>query len=432
MAVTVRTNYSLTLDEAEAGPEFLLEDDFTGSDGAPPDTAKWFTRLLFGTGSVTIESNRLRTVGDTGGSNPVAISQASVSDFEWTVRAVYSTLTSRTPEFYYRTGRSIMDGTMGDGYVLQLSSGSGGTATLYTYSVYSSIAAVGDTALNGASVDMWFKFRIVGDNHKIRWWADGAGEPGTWQIDATHSTWGGGHLGVGQFSTAPTDWDDVTVEDLGPEPPLAARWHSLGASRHLGVTGLASSDATFCSWFRVRTGGTTDGAMFGVDDGSANYYTVGLSSTTIRVARTSGGDYNTGFTPTADVWYFLSVNYVTGTGVTTVRVTPEGGSTTTFTSGAGSGPGNHNLWFPGNGYGGTWDNDFANLKVWAADLDGGELATEMAHARAQRTSNLVAEYSYYDGIPAIIQADLSGNGHHLETQASRAVPYPITGPAIDL
>lgn len=409
----------------------LIADTFTGTNGAAWNTSTWgSTRDATGSGTVTIQSNGGQM---TGGGRLVAMSNVAVTDFELTVKGSWNTLTSKNPEIGWRVGSSLASGTPSNGYVIQLGTGSGGNVQMYRIGGYNTVgSAVTDTALNGASVSFWFKVRCVGTNHKVRWWPVGNAEPGTWQIDQTDATYTGGKIMLSNWSSATTTWDDLSVTDLsGIATPKSARWQAtLYGGYARTATGFTSSDLTFCFWAMRRSNSAASNVL-AVDNNGATFWMVGCAAAgnALSVFRTSG-DYSTGFTWALNTWHHVGVTTVTSTGITTVRITPEGGATTTATSASGTVPTNLTLSL-GEAFSAGIDGDIANLKIWTAALSAGEITTEMGHYRAQRTSNLWGEYSFYNGVDKIVLTDLSGNGRDLSQRnpTTKNSPFTSTGPA---
>jgi hypothetical protein len=57
----------------------------------------------------------------------------------------------------------------------------------------------------------WFKVRVVGNRHQVRWWTVGNSEPGTWQLDANDSTYTTGAFGLRTYGGTNLEFDDLTI-----------------------------------------------------------------------------------------------------------------------------------------------------------------------------------------------------------------------------
>lgn len=64
-----------------------------------------------------------------------------------------------------------------------------------------------------AGVDYWVRFRINGTSVRARFWADGGGEPGTWNVDSTDSTVSG--AGWSGLSIYTNSGAGATIKQVG-------------------------------------------------------------------------------------------------------------------------------------------------------------------------------------------------------------------------
>jgi hypothetical protein len=181
----------------------LLADDFTGTDGAAWNSTRWPTTI--GT-TVNISTNR----GHVAGNPAKAFSALTVTDFELVVKGQWANLTGKAPEIGWRVNSPFANPT-GAGYAVQIDSTSGGKATMYKVPGYTVVAAGTVSATLAGPTAVWFRIRVVGTNHKIRWWADGGSEGSTWLIDLTDATTASGRVYLGSWSNGDTYWDDLTV-----------------------------------------------------------------------------------------------------------------------------------------------------------------------------------------------------------------------------
>lgn len=196
----------------EAPPaEYLLEDAFTGTDGASWDATKWPTQRAVGesggvvSSDILIDANR----GRINGGRRFAMSAVSVTDFELLVKRQGSSV--GYPEIGYRIGAGITSGTPNNGYALQFVAVDG-PFRLFKIDSYSIIADISSAGFTGTTTT-WFRIRVVGPNHKIRWWLDGSAEPSTWQIDVTDTSYTSGKIMLGNWGG--THYlDDLQVTDL--------------------------------------------------------------------------------------------------------------------------------------------------------------------------------------------------------------------------
>ena len=191
-------------------PAFILEDDFTGTDGAAWNASKWeYQRDPSGSGTVTIQSNTGRV---TGGGRPLAISAITVTDFELLVKINWANITDKYVEIGWRIGTNLSSGAPHLGYAVQIHEGY--DVRMFLIDAYTPMGStVSDTSLYGAKT-VWVRVQSVGSNHKVRWWHDGSGEPGTWQMERTDATYTTGRLMLGAFTPTAVNYDSLQVTAL--------------------------------------------------------------------------------------------------------------------------------------------------------------------------------------------------------------------------
>lgn len=59
----------------------------------------------------------------------------------------------------------------------------------------------------------WLRFNLVSTNLKLKFWADGSSEPGSWTVTTTDSSLTSGGYGLGSDATGSTSFDSLTVTD---------------------------------------------------------------------------------------------------------------------------------------------------------------------------------------------------------------------------
>ncbi len=213
----------------------ILSDAFTGTNGDAWNASNWTTRVEGATGSATIQTNRGRLNPLTGAYTKVialaAPASGTVDDFDVTFSWADGTTGEQYLDWYYRVTTNVATGIPASCFlvsvdhsgdqVLICSIDSGGTlstgVTVFT-------AGLSDTARH------WMRVRVVGTQHKVKWWNDGSGEPGTWQIDETDPDAGGwttGRVLLAQTNGASgtsrnADFDDFSLDDLITTDPAPA------------------------------------------------------------------------------------------------------------------------------------------------------------------------------------------------------------------
>ena len=394
-------------------PAYLLEDTWTGSNGAAWNTTRWpQTRG----GTVDIQSNAGRL---TAGGRPLAFTEVTATDFELLVKGTWNTLSGINPEIGWRFSQNIASSDPNAGYAIQMG---GSTVTLYRLSGYSSVASAGSSGLN-VNGSFWFRINVVGTTHKVRWWATSGSEPGTWQINTTNSNYEGGRFLLTNWGSGTATWDDLQITDLGPTGNLAARWYSTFTGKmSASASAISGSDFTICGWFRYELA-SVQMTVASFSTGPAFFQIAVNTSGALVIVRSTGGNYLPGISLTINSWYFVAVSHVASTGVNTIRLFPDGGSVTAATSTTGVGIPASSTFYVGGAGTDSWTGRLAAVKVWTAALSTAEMDAERNSYAAVRSSNLWAQYKLNVDPLA---ADTSGNARTL-TYVD-AVPHRAQGP----
>jgi len=206
----------------------LSSDTFTGTNGAAW-SATWATGLTPSGGGSQIQSNQGRlTCGTTGGyagGSRVARRDATAGSvanavalfsFQWpTGDEVY-------PLFYVRSNQSnanLLDGQAG--YYVSLNRPAGNWTLGYSNAYAGTDLLTPVTLAFASATKYWCRFGAVGSLVQARVWADGAGEPNTWDRSTTDTTLtaagaAGFSVGVGNAGLGKWDVDDYQLDDAFP------------------------------------------------------------------------------------------------------------------------------------------------------------------------------------------------------------------------
>lgn len=201
------------------------------------------------------------------------------------------------------------------------------------------------------------------------------------------------------------------------------------------ATGLGASNFTLCCWVKLQVDRNSFGAIIGCDNGGSGYNSFGVnaSGTALGVFTTGGDLFQTAgtFDLVVGTWTFVARVFTVGStghiymapsgaGSLTEAVNPPGGTTSL-----------NDAWsfFIGtDGFGSNWMNaSIAAVKVWTAALTAAELLAEMPYYSPVRTSNLWANYTFYNGPQT---NDESGNGRTLTVGGT--LTTDTAGPPITL
>jgi hypothetical protein len=120
----------------------------------------------------------------------VRVNPADTSDIGCVVRY------GSTTQFYY--------GVLTGGNTLAIGMDNSGFSTLASASFSYS-----------AGTAYWLRFQVIGTTLKLRGWADGGSEPGTWNVTKTDSTFASGGFGLASDSGSATNtqFDSLTITD---------------------------------------------------------------------------------------------------------------------------------------------------------------------------------------------------------------------------
>lgn len=93
-----------------------------------------------------------------------------------------------------------------------------------------------------------WRLRVVGSDHKLRCWVNGASEPGTWLLEFTDSTYAAQNLAIfgvinGGTTSRRIDWDDVTIDDLVTNATATPSVVSLSAATPAPTVAASASAA---------------------------------------------------------------------------------------------------------------------------------------------------------------------------------------------
>lgn len=202
-----------------AGASALITETWTGADGADWP-AQWTANTGTGTGQGSdINSNRGRMQSGTtafGSSRRRLNAALSATDIEILVSVTTSTQAEQYPAVGFRSTTGVQGNFQTSGYVVALLPAANPSLKLMSIAAGGSQTDLNTAAKVLAAGKWWIRINCVGSALKARVWADGGAEPGTWDLNATSSTWGGGYfalsiLGGGDTTNDVVYWDDLTI-----------------------------------------------------------------------------------------------------------------------------------------------------------------------------------------------------------------------------
>lgn len=157
---------------------------WTGSDGAAWDSSRWPTITTPSSSVIDIQSNSGR-ISPGGGSYVTAYAVASftaVTDMTILVAITPKTMSESYPAVDIRYVNSSncyqFYGNVGstNGYLYKVVSGSG------------SVMASSSSGWINSTAKRWIKLQVSGTTIRVKVWADGGSEPGSWTISTTDSS----------------------------------------------------------------------------------------------------------------------------------------------------------------------------------------------------------------------------------------------------
>lgn len=384
---------------------YLFSEDWNTADDTHWDFYKWPHQRPYYT------INAGRGFSATGGSPTQVYADQYVSDFEMSVKMTWpSSIGGQYPEIAWRI-YSNMASSVGSGYAIQVN-GSGNGIDLFRVGGYTSIANASDASLFAAGT-RWFKIRVVGHNHKVRWWDEAGVEPGTWQIDVTDASpqtdssgvaVTGGGIGFRYYGATQIWYDDLTVTNLGSDlgPDGSMRMLSNAKVNVNGNTNIfpTDTDLTWCCWIKTTSyAGGIGTAIISLFDNVGGYCITSVGTNgVLQQYMNPTGDFTTGYSFPLNTWVFVAMSRSI-TGGTDVYYAPEGTPTLTKTHNASIGVITNNpLRLLSDEFGGGPYSMGAAFKVWKAALSQAELTTEMATYSAVRTANLFGSWPMKTGL----------------------------------
>jgi hypothetical protein len=394
---------------------YRFAEDWNTADASNWDFLKWphqrpFDSISGGVGMMATGGSPTQVYGDT-----------YVEDFEMTVKMTWpSSIGGQYPEIAWRVADGM--GNIGSitAYAIQIN-GSGNGIDIFKIGAYSSIGSASDASLFAAGT-RWFKIRVVGNNHKVKWWLDGSAEPGTWNIDATDATpltdsaglpVVGGGIGFRYWGATQIWYDDLTVTDLNSTPlPIDGSLRMLSHGK-VNMAGNANvfnvdTDLTWCCWFKT-TSLVVGCPVMSLFNGGSNYCITTLQSDGVLRQYMSTGDFNIGTTLSLNTWYFIALSRSI-TGGSDLYWAPQG--TTTLSSVHSASVGvvtGQPLRLLSDEYGSSPYEMGAAFKVWKAALTQAQLEAEMATYSAVRTANLFASWPMRNGLSPYSENPVDNN-----------------------
>lgn len=394
--------------KAAVAPSYLFSEDWNTADAANWDFLKWPHQRPFD----TISGGKGMMA--TGGSPTQVFADQYVEDFEMTFKVTWAAnIAGQYPEFCWRIYDGMGGSGQGSGYATQINA-SGNGIDLFRIGAYSSIANVSDASLNAAGT-RWFKIRVVGQNHKIRWWNNGSGEPSTWQIDVTDASPStdsagfpvvGGGIGFRYWGGNPLSYDDLTITDLTTpaRPPDGSLRHLSRAKTNMAGNANVfntDTDLTWCCWFKVTAFNSVNAPVMSLFNGGSNYIiTTVMSDGAFRQYLGPSGDFLVAAAGTfvPNTWYFIAMSRTMAAGTDTYWA-PQGTSTLNKTHGAGVGTVTGNpLRLLSDEFGSNPYSMGCAFKVWKQALTQAQLEAEMPYYSAQYTTNLFASWPFRNGM----------------------------------
>ncbi|MDQ3275291.1 MAG: hypothetical protein M3Q39_09770, partial [Actinomycetota bacterium] len=247
-----------------ADPAVLFTDTFTGSDGAPWDTAKWQTAEVGTGGVVDVAANEGRIYmpgansrGRTSSKMPATVDSEALLSYRYDSHTAGGADVSYFRVHLRGDGVWVSTTAPSNGYGVEVRSN---TSSVFGYKsvggVHTVLASTSGVAPISPGTKRWLRLRVQGTTMSVKIWDDGTAEPAAWSTEwtgLTELTAGGVFMPGARMSgtaTAPNTWrfDDLTVTDLAPgTPPVPTltptRWTGGTTSTGTKIT-TKTTDAT--------------------------------------------------------------------------------------------------------------------------------------------------------------------------------------------
>jgi hypothetical protein len=200
------------------------------------------------------------------------------------------------------------------------------------------------------------------------------------------------------------------------------------------AAGLGSSDFTICCWVKIQVDRNAFGGIVACDNAGSGYQSFGVNSTGTALGCFSAATdtFQTAgtFDLTVGTWTFVARTFTTTATGHIYKALSGAGSLTEAANAPGFGTPMNDSWtlcIGNDGYGDWMNASIAAVKIWSASLTSTELLAEMATYQPVRTSNLWANYTFYNGPQT---NDESGNSRTLT--AGGTLTTDSSGPPITL
>lgn len=226
----------------------VVKDKWTGTNGDPWNPAIWTTiRNTRGSAAApTIQGNTGRMVTVNGVEcGIIAAMAADYADQDITVKiqavtigGTYPPDPGMYPSIAYRVGANVdSGGEPADGYLVAWLA-MRRRVILYEIDSFDVLAVKDDVELDNLDPH-WFRIRVQGSRHLVKWWHTDGAEPPTWQMDVTDDTYTSGRTLVSlssndSFAVCELAYDDWRHEEVLPPEPGAVLNQGATVAAYVG------------------------------------------------------------------------------------------------------------------------------------------------------------------------------------------------------
>ena len=222
----------------------VLTETWTGTNGAAWNSTRWPTVSGGTGGTVDIQSNKGRMqTGTVQWDLCQAIPQDVIpDDFEVTGSVTITSATETYPFLIYRCNST------GNNYFQLTWLAPSDVVAIERRDNFVPTTMDSDTLAVADGDTIHWRLRVVGSDHKLRCWVNGASEPGTWLLEFTDSTYAAQNLAIvgvinGGTTSRRIDWDDVTIDDLVNNATATPSVVSLSAATPAPTVAASASAA---------------------------------------------------------------------------------------------------------------------------------------------------------------------------------------------